>query len=327
MKSRKAEEANRRKKCKRECSCVAVVVWFGIHEGSDEVKSRSVANALRVNVHLKAMQISSRPSFQITLCITVDFLLTCAFCVLYNLTDDSFFRRHAVFKTNIRMIHSSVYAAHMKPAKQEMCVRKYCLDCSPASLIISQNSLTSLCQNICPIKLPWRLHHGFGPAREENYFPIQTRFNELPSKNEQDSMLSSLLTVEKVKQRRPRTNENAATYSSNVHSLSDDKVHLYRYDETVNKKGADEVASRLLHYFQQSRKNTARLQPLRRLYEHQLPITATKFEDLQVLKQFCPTEAQDFYTALPHEGGNGNAHSHRSTLLESDSESEYLSSD
>ena len=65
-------------------------------------------------------------------------------------------------------------------------------------------------------------------------------------------MLSSLLTVEKVKQRRPRTNENAATYSSNVHSLSDDKVHLYRYDETVNKKGADEVASRLLHYFQQS---------------------------------------------------------------------------
>ena len=269
-------------------------------------------------------------------------------------------------------------------------------------------------------------------------------------------------------------------YSFIVHSLSDDKVHLHCYDETVAKKGADEVASMLLHYFQQNiaqtvthlrlfcdscagqnknwtiirflhylvvhkkmfteikiffpirghsymecdrdmaivnqkakvetpsgwmeefrkarqspspynvvdadqgmffgvtehiklfyrascpmpsrpmreicftqshprlvhyrtnwhgpmdtavvskpvgRKNTARLQPLRRLYEHQLPTTAAKFKDLQVLKQFCTTEAQDFYTNLPHEGGNGNTHSHRSTPLESDSESEYLSSD
>ncbi|KAK3765811.1 hypothetical protein RRG08_026281 [Elysia crispata] len=73
------------------------------------------------------------------------------------------------------------------------------------------------------------------------------------------------------------------------------------------------------------RKNTAKLQPLRRLYEHQLPITAAKFKDLQVLKQFCTTEAQDFYTNLPHEGGNGTTL--RSTPLESDSESEYLSSD
>ncbi|RUS69503.1 hypothetical protein EGW08_022732 [Elysia chlorotica] len=38
-------------------------------------------------------------------------------------------------------------------------------------------------------------------------------------------------------------------HTFNVHSLSDDKVHLFTYDETVAKKGADEVCSMLLYYF------------------------------------------------------------------------------
>ena len=38
-------------------------------------------------------------------------------------------------------------------------------------------------------------------------------------------------------------------YTFNVHSLSDNEVHLYCYDETDGKKGADDVASMLLSYF------------------------------------------------------------------------------
>ena len=39
-------------------------------------------------------------------------------------------------------------------------------------------------------------------------------------------------------------------HSFNIHALATDSVHIYAYDETVAKKGADEVTSMLLHYFQ-----------------------------------------------------------------------------
>lgn len=38
-------------------------------------------------------------------------------------------------------------------------------------------------------------------------------------------------------------------YTFNVHNLADDSVHLYCYDETQGKKGADDVASMLRHFF------------------------------------------------------------------------------
>ncbi|GFO15411.1 voltage-dependent calcium channel unc-36 [Plakobranchus ocellatus] len=38
-------------------------------------------------------------------------------------------------------------------------------------------------------------------------------------------------------------------HSFNVHALATDCVHIYGYDETVARKGADEVTSMLAHYF------------------------------------------------------------------------------
>ncbi|GFO42190.1 voltage-dependent calcium channel unc-36 [Plakobranchus ocellatus] len=41
-----------------------------------------------------------------------------------------------------------------------------------------------------------------------------------------------------------------SAYTFNIHSLGDGEVHLYCCDESVGKKGANEVASMLLHYFE-----------------------------------------------------------------------------
>lgn len=38
-------------------------------------------------------------------------------------------------------------------------------------------------------------------------------------------------------------------YSFNIHNLGNDSVHLYCYDETFGRKGADDVTSMLYHYF------------------------------------------------------------------------------
>ncbi|KAK3696331.1 hypothetical protein RRG08_066702 [Elysia crispata] len=50
------------------------------------------------------------------------------------------------------------------------------------------------------------------------------------------------------------------------------------------------------------KKTAATLQPLRSLYQQRLPIKAAKYKDLQVLKQFCSTEAQHFFESLPYDG-------------------------
>ena len=50
------------------------------------------------------------------------------------------------------------------------------------------------------------------------------------------------------------------------------------------------------------KKTAATLQPLRSLYQQRLPIKVAKYKDLQVLKQFCSTEAQHFFESLPYDG-------------------------
>ena len=40
-----------------------------------------------------------------------------------------------------------------------------------------------------------------------------------------------------------------SVYTFNIHELGNDKVHLYSYDETVGRKGANEVASMLMAFF------------------------------------------------------------------------------
>lgn len=38
-------------------------------------------------------------------------------------------------------------------------------------------------------------------------------------------------------------------YTFNVHNLKTEGINLYTYDETVRRKGANEVSSMLLHFF------------------------------------------------------------------------------
>ncbi|GFS19831.1 hypothetical protein ElyMa_005042000 [Elysia marginata] len=49
------------------------------------------------------------------------------------------------------------------------------------------------------------------------------------------------------------------------------------------------------------KKTAATLQPLQSLYQQRLPIKAAKYKDLQVLKQFCSAEAQNFFESLPYD--------------------------
>ena len=67
----------------------------------------------------------------------------------------------------------------------------------------------------------------FEITSEDERLSLLDRFNSLPSKNEQDAMLASLLTVEKVKQRRPRDNDGA----SKLHD------HSYTYSVKVTREG------------------------------------------------------------------------------------------
>ncbi|KAK3696330.1 hypothetical protein RRG08_066701 [Elysia crispata] len=67
----------------------------------------------------------------------------------------------------------------------------------------------------------------FEITSEDERLSLLDRFNSLPSKNEQGAMLASLLTVEKVKQRRPRDNDGA----SKLHD------HSYTYSVKVTREG------------------------------------------------------------------------------------------
>ena len=68
----------------------------------------------------------------------------------------------------------------------------------------------------------------FEVTTQEERLNLIDRFNALKSKNEQDAMLASLITISKVKQRRPRTNKE------NGNQFHD---HSYAYELNIVRDG------------------------------------------------------------------------------------------